>query len=485
MENWSCPADVLRHEWPRAQNLRDFAVSCALAYEATKAGLSEGWRCEWEPNVTLRKIRDARDVIMSALLLNYDKLRTYDLDGRSCRWNGVSVAFLLLCNLRRLALCISDDRVELTREEATELAESRALTSLKPSASLTQVEMYEALYCLSFRWNELEPSPALWKHVSLLEDRTVFLVTSVLPRSEIDGRTDWVRDVSNDARAASHEYVSDVATMLVLFAKSKRACRIVNDLATEKGSSKWRIVRARGKAGPYVLEETKLGYRKWLEREAASGRDTGSSKKIKETVSVLALFPGDRERYEREYQGRSTNDVATIMEVSRPSLEVSWWTTKLGKGDPMALFSEASSGKFASNVAVLKHFHMFMHAKYDFQWWINAVLVERSLLNDGKFEAATRRRPPSIVQIMGTFLVFYAPKKRIYVSDQAEIAIVLWCYIVAVLLKGKFSLISTSKDLPCLKELLEEWKDGGRDPERAREKPKRLEVVRNAVEITD
>ena len=448
--------------------------------------------------MTLRKIRETRETIKNVLLLNYDKLRSYDLDGRSCRWNGISVAFLLLCNLRMLALCISPLRSELTLEEARPLAEGHALTSLKLPRAFTQVETYEALYCLSFRWNELGPSPALWKYVHLLEDRVAELVTSVLPRSEIDGRSEWVRDVTDDARATSHEYTSDVATMMIIFFKSEKAWEIVHELAAKKGSTKWTIIPAKGKAGAYVLSEMKLGYRRWLERDVSVLGD--SSKQVRNTVSILAMFPGDTERYEREYQGRSTSDVATIMEVSRPSLEVSWWTTKMGRGDPMALFSTAAVGEFASNVAVLKHFHMFMHAKHDFEWWTSVVLVERSLLNDGKLQAATHRRPPSIVQIMGSWLVFDASKRRIFVSDRAEIAIVLWCYIVAVLRGGKFSLISTSRELPFLRELLDGWATGGCDSMDvddeddpggrggeggASGKPKHPKVVKNAVEIPD
>lgn len=438
-------------------DLLELSEFFSVAYDLTNTALVKGWEFTTTRKNTLRLLREFRKKLDNISSHRYDTLRDYNLSGRGVRWNIIALIFMLKCNILIMESTLSRYK-SLTIEEKKKLVCEGLLTRAKEIKSYTQIELYEAIMCLNVNWHNLNDSKEIWQYIEKLQVRAAQLIIIPGEKSVFDGPSTWRKSITETQYTSSHEYVSDLSTLFTLFLRSKAVHKL---FSVELGISK----EITGKAGGYDLDVISTSFRKWVETEINGYQESSFKSQLKKTINTLCGYLGEPERYARDHQGIMAKDVFAIIEHSRPPLQVAWWTSNLGKGNPKELLNHDVLGSYPPSVVTLKIFHSFCESRVNgFKWWNNSVVMEhdvyRTLAAVGKQKehgkmALVARKEPLIVQHMGEFNVFY--NKKFFRTRTVEIAISLWVIISVTARDAKFKLLNNIYDLSRLSELLAEW----------------------------
>jgi hypothetical protein len=459
---WASVSDVLRHPWDsKKRNIEGLAIDLCQAYEITKIAVVKGYDAQWSREDTLRKLEGLKGYLAYLLIDHYVDLSKFDMTGRSFQWNGITLVFLLRCNVCAMAELLSDETgEELSEREFGDLIDQELIMSEKFVAQYTQADLHEAICCLSSKWTVSRPSETLWKYIALLEKQAGILFMFGGPDSAIDGgfgmRTEGSqdRDDLKNSFFCTQEFLSDVTSAMCLFGRTQRNWRaIVSDVPSTTVVDVTDASLLEGVSVSVAVH----GFRRWLKDESSSIRSSSTIAAVKKTVQNLCLSVGEKEHHDRP-PGGGTNDISAILDESRSTQEAAFWVGKMGMGigednsDFSAIFDEEKMGKYASSIATLRLFHQHVFTRHNFQWWVYYVFLEKDLERMKKIE---NRPTPVILQFMGLFFVFH--RKRIYRTDRVDIALCVWSIFMVKKHDSTHSLLSKKKALPLVGELLDKW----------------------------
>ena len=468
---WKTVYHVLVNAWELPDNLLELAAMCGKAYEITKLALASGWTIKrWSTVRTLGRLRSLRQKLSLAVARSYEDMEEYVLDAPHEAFNATALLFLLQCNLRAMESTLEEPPDELTPDEMAELARERVLCFDSDPRDYAQVDTYVALFCIASRWFEIVPGDAFWKYLSLLELRAAELVVALGDEETYDGSIAWTAKITvapgeEELVAASSEYVSALATMFALFARGGQLLKVLSE---EKGEPSLDFEEV---APGLDMDAMVEGLRAWRSKEIASYQEASSRKQMEKAIRELCTYPGEKERYARGHQGTVSRDVFAILEGSRPSLQVSWLSSELGKGGPEKLMDEASLGKFGTAVATLKLFDMHCEGRLAFPWWSLCVVVERDGFKD--MAKILARSEPVIVQCMGRIDVFY--QRKLYQTRTVERALVLWTVIVAR--KKTYRMVNATWAVGKFDDLVRQWRGSEEEGGAHADEPSPMNVV--------
>lgn len=493
------------------------ATQAATAFRALyRHGAVELAACEVGSCVLTSDDADRIEALHRALELyvatRLDVFAGYPLVGPYVRYNLAAVAFAALSVMR----IVVARRREPSAPVPTRDADARRLmrdectlvdTRRSPVHAMSQSVLYDAVYALAARWNELRWSPTVERHLDALFERAAQLVTLRAGPDVMDGAVPTQRgavDPADGCCASSSEFLADVSSMLWrMRASIAFRRRLAPGGVVLRDGSHVTTVDDHAAADEQLhavcgvdLDACVRGMRAWLDGESLALQESRFREKMCASLRFMCLRPGDVERYTRAHNGVASLDATAVMDDVRAPQQAAWWALRMGRDGTGALL-HAPAEPALRQWTTLKLFAGWCTGAMSLDWWPDNVLTD---IDGHRYvEKLATRDAPAIVQHMGEFNVHYAeavepdhahrgtrvhahrPRRqpaRVYRTVDADRAVA--CWVVLMVHRERCQLRvwgSKTRVLPELITLLATWTSRGSEDGRRQQAPVARESV--------
>lgn len=459
----------------------DTARALATLYASAETELSS-LRVAGGDEARSRRIDALRMGVERFLAVRAAELRAMPLTGTYARYSLTSAGFAACAMLRALAGALRP-RAPPAPWSAAEVEElSRAdciLVDLRstPPHAMPQSTLYDSLYAVAARWNDLVWSDAVDRLVCELHARAAELVVSRQPAAVMDGvpAHRGAHDPTDGTWGSTSEFLGDVAAMLARMQASLALRRTLSTMVVEdvRQTDGGVVVAATDNDAPSTrvvfgvdLDAATRGLRAWLADEGKTVQEARMKEALRQCLQRACLRPGDVERHARANGGVATADAAAVLEHVRAPQQSLWWTARLGRDGAVALMRRPMEPSIAHWTA-LKVFDGYCRSAMQFEWWPCDVLLDVDAHRLGAQLAA--RDAPLVTQCMGEFNVRYAATTtalgggarqpaRLYRTVDAVRAVACWSIIMVRRERCEIRLGTTdARALPQLASLLDAW----------------------------
>jgi hypothetical protein len=381
-----------------------------------------------------------------------DALRNYVIKNMGGKWCHATNIFVLYCTCKVIYNQIknylegpTDPTQILNMMDEDELL----LDNKKPISKYTQMEFMKQLIQISHKWYSKGYSHYIGFVVSMMEDRASILVTCIGDENEMDGSMDTHKwKLPGGSFCCSREFVDNIScTFQSLYRsmyvrkKIESNCRLITP---DLGAT---IFTGRYGDRNMLVDCMK----KWLEKEGETIADDSFKDKLKIACINASLRPGELEIHTRNSGGVKPGSGVSVIEATRPSLQVSWWVTQaIAKGIGIK-FNEKLPAVKATTALML--FATYCESFIRFPWANEVVIKEKDYI--AAKDCYLESPDPTILQCMGSYDVYYSG--TLYQTNCIEETILIWLIIMKNDRQSTYKSNLESWDISRLCNMLDEW----------------------------
>ncbi|MCJ7635977.1 MAG: hypothetical protein MUO21_00640 [Nitrososphaeraceae archaeon] len=466
---------VQKRELPKEEH--EFATLCDEIIIILKSILIHGFEDdsisddEFKSNLLI-----IRNLFKSYRVINYSNLNELILLNKTNKLSLSSTCYIL--ELHILLILYKFDynffaHDDMTEDELDVLRNNNLICfSYKSILKYTQNEMLITMNSLSEYWRYLNELPSsndkhyeiLTNYINLIETRLSELCILHFNESVLDGR-DRIEKLcikKGDIFAVSYEFVANIASIMShiqisMLTKERLFLITSNNEPVELSFNYWNNKRY----VPYLI----AGFRSWVKRNVSVMQAAKFRDKIKKTVFNCSLRLGEDETYSRNNGGVSTRNILSIIEQTRTPLQNAYFALELLPIDISSILPSFNTNvetnfkyTYLSSVITALVFRYHCESDLLFPWWMYNVLEDSEYFMQEN--VIKWRDEPFIIQYLGEFNIWY--NKKLYLTYDIDIAIILWCVTMVDKLKCKFVTIEKTFNLNNLKNLLSSWENEGK-----------------------
>jgi hypothetical protein len=237
-----------------------------------------------------------------------------------------------------------------------------------------------------------------------------------------------------------------IDNMSLIVADMKRSF-IVNNQLTKLSDT----VIATDVMGNVSTAEAIKNAKKWLITEGFVLGDDRFKERLRSLCVNRSLRPGELTRYIRDNSGIKPSTGTSVIEVTRPSMQVAWLITKsIVKKQGIPLTENMPTIHRSIVYAI---FNSHCESKCGFDWYTKILVSEDSFIRNPI--PIVNSKYPRIVQCMGTAFVCF--NKRRYRTDEPELTVLTWHNVVRTIYKYQVEMIDKTWDLFKLNDVEKAW----------------------------
>lgn len=309
-----------------------------------------------------------------------------------------------------------------------------------PIDSMNQYQLMIFIQGLQRKWNSMSLDNKLIDLLYAIESRIAWIVTNRHnPQDRILDETNdlYVRSIKVTENTivliCTPIYIERVTCVISSFHYQIQIQQLLKSIFTESFTTPFDSICTKEKAE---------NFRKFLRSEVLTVEDETFRDRIKNSIIENSVRVGERTVYTSMTKGVQASDELSILEKTRTPMQ-SFMVSH-------TIPTKYRHSKEVYDLEVIELVDMLAMNRCQFDWKKNCTKRSDEVLKD--LEDILLSQCPLILRIMKYFIVVY--KKKMYVSDNFQYAVFIWCYFIKNECESKWTTENRVFDLRNMVDLL-------------------------------